>query len=203
MSTSTFEPDTQDLAPARRYTGSWIEMLISSILSLTAALVLSIDAIKLAEDPNAALSCNVSAKISCGTVGTSWQAQVLGFPNSFLGLMFEAAVIAFAVAGLGRVLFPRWYMLGMQGVYTIALCFAYWLFFQAYFVIGAMCPWCLLVTCATLLVFMSMTRINILEGNFGDGVRRRLEPALRYYVDVYSCVLIIAIILAMVIVRYV
>jgi uncharacterized membrane protein len=189
--------------PARRYTGAWLEMLISSILGLVASLVLSIDAVLLAENPNAELSCNISATISCGTVGTSWQASLLGFPNAFLGLMFESVVIAFAIAGLARVQFPRWYMLGVQGIYTIAIVFAYWLFVQAYFVIGAMCPWCLLITITTLLVFTSMTRINILSGNFGPGVKRRLQPALAYYVDVYSCVLIAAIIGAMVIVRYI
>lgn len=177
-------------------------MLLSSILGLTASLVLSIDAVRLAANPEADLSCNISATISCGTVGTSWQASLLGFPNAFLGLMFEAVVIGFAVAGLARVRFPRWYMLGVQALYTIAIVFAYWLFLQAYFVIGAMCPWCLAITVTTLLVFTSMTRINILEGNFGPGVKRRLEPALRYNVDIYSCVLIIAVIAAMVIVRY-
>jgi uncharacterized membrane protein len=187
----------------RRHTGAWLEMLISSILGLTASLVLSIDAIRLAENPNADLSCNVSSTISCGTVGTSWQASLLGFPNAFLGLMFESVVIAFAIAGLGRVRFPRWYMLGVQGIYTIAIAFAYWLFFQAYFVIGAMCPWCLLITFTTLFVFTSMTRINILEGNFGPAARRTLEPALRYGVDVYSSILISAVIAAMVIVKYV
>jgi uncharacterized membrane protein len=190
-------------APERRYTGAWLEMLVSSILGLVASLVLSIDAVRLAENPNAELSCNISATISCGTVGTSWQASLLGFPNAFLGLMFESVVIAFAIAGLARVRFPRWYMLGVQGIYTIAIVFAYWLFVQAYFVIGAMCPWCLLITITTLLVFTSMTRINILSGNFGPAVKRRLQPALRYYVDVYSCILIAAIIGAMVIVKYI
>jgi len=194
---------TPTLPAQPRYVGAWLEMLISSILGLTASLVLSIDAIKLAENPDAELSCNVSSTISCGTVGTSWQASLLGFPNSFLGLMFESVVIAFAIAGLAGVRFPRWYMLGMQGVYTIAIAFAYWLFAQAYFVIGAMCPWCLLITVTTLLVFASMTRINILQGNFGDRARSALEPALRYYLDLYTCVLIIAIIAAMVIVKYV
>ena len=86
---------------------------------------------------------------------------------------------------------------------TIAIAFAYWLFFQAYFVIGAMCPWCPLITFTTLFVFTSMTRINILEGNFGPGVRRRLEPALRYGLDIYGSILISAVIAAMVIVKYV
>jgi uncharacterized membrane protein len=200
--TATAAVDTLD-EPERRCTGAWLEMLVSSILGLVASLVLSIDAVLLAENPNADLSCNISTTISCGTVGTSWQASLLGFPNAFLGLMFESVVIAFAIAGLARVQFPRWYMLGVQGIYTIAIVFAYWLFVQAYFVIGAMCPWCLLITITTLLVFTSMTRINILSGNFGAGVKRRLQPALRYYVDVYSCILIAAIIGAMVIVKYI
>ncbi len=189
-------------APVPRQAGAWLEMLISSVLGLTASLVLSIDAIRLAEDPNADLACNVSSTISCGTVGTSWQASLLGFPNAFLGLMFEAVVIAFAVAGLAGTRFPRWYMLGVQGIYVVAIVFAYWLFFQAYFVIGAMCPWCLLITFTTLFVFTSMTRINIRTGNFGPRVQRTLEPALRYGVDVYSSILISAVIAAMVIVRY-
>lgn len=188
--------------PAQRHIAAWVEMLISSILGLVASFVLSVDAIELARNPDADLSCNVSATISCGTVGTSWQASAFGFPNAFLGLMFEPVVIAFAVAGLARVRFPRWYMLGVQAIYTIAIGFAWWLFLQAYFVIGAMCPWCLLVTCTTLLVFTSMTRINIREGNFGAPVQRALEPALRYNVDVATTALIIAGILAAVIVKY-
>lgn len=192
------EPD----APPARHLGAWLEMLLGATLGLVASLVLSIDAVKLAADPAAELSCNISATISCGTVGTSWQASLLGFPNAFLGLMFESVVIAFAVAGLARVRFPRWYMLAVQALYVIAISFAYWLFLQAYFVIGAMCPWCLMVTFTTLFVFASLTRINILEGNFGAAVQRRLAPALRYSLDVYGCILISAAIAAMVIVRY-
>ncbi len=78
-------------------------------------------------------------------------------------------VITIAVAALGGVRFPRWFMLSAQVVYSIGLVFAYWLFYQAYFVIGAMCPWCMLITITTTLVFASMTRVNILEGNLGAG----------------------------------
>mgnify|MGYP003347351134 CR=1 FL=1 len=54
----------------------------------------------------------------------SWQAQVLGFPNAFLGLIFEPIVITIAVAALGRVRFPRWFMVGAQVMYLIAIGFA-------------------------------------------------------------------------------
>lgn len=145
-------------------------MLISSLLGLVASLVLSVEAIALAEDPTGSLSCDLSSKISCSIVGLSWQANLLGFPNAFLGLISEPVVITLAVAALGGVRFPRWFMLTAQAVYLIGFGFALWLFYEAYFQIGALCPWCLLITATTTLVFMSMTRINILDNNF------RLSP---------------------------
>lgn len=86
----------------RRHTGAYIEMLVSSLLGLVASLVLSIDAIKIAENPDVILSCDISSKISCTTVGSTWQANLLGFPNAFLGLITEPIVITVAVAALGE-----------------------------------------------------------------------------------------------------
>jgi uncharacterized membrane protein len=187
-----------------RHMGTWIEMMISSILSLVASLVLSIVAIRLAADPDASFSCDITETISCTKVALTWQAELLGFPNAYLGLIFEPMVITIAVAALGRVRFPRWYMLTAQAVYTIAIGFAYWLFLQAYFVIGALCPWCLLVTVTTTLVFMSMTRINLLDGNIRLPARahERVTYWLRLGADTWLAVLLIAVIAAMVIVRY-
>jgi len=140
-------------------------MLFSACLSLTASFVLSIDAVRLAADPNVSLSCNINSVISCGTVGTSWQAHLFGFPNAFLGLVAEPVVITIAVASLGGVRFPRWFMFSAQVVYTIGVVFAYWLFYQAMFNIGALCPWCLLVTASTTLVFSTLTHVNLRDGN--------------------------------------
>lgn len=53
-------------------------MLISALLSLTASFVLSVDAIVLAADPQAALACNINPVLSCGTLGASWQASLFG-----------------------------------------------------------------------------------------------------------------------------
>lgn len=150
-----------------RQANSWIfgTMLFSACLSLTASLVLAIDAVKLAADPTTSLACNLNSVISCGTVATSWQAQLLGFPNAFLGLIAEPVVITIAVASLGGVRFPRWFMLSAQIVYSIGFIFAYWLFYQSMVNIGALCPWCMLVTVSTTLVFSTLTHVNIRDGN--------------------------------------
>ena len=190
-------------APVRNR-GAYIEMLVSSLIGLVASLVLSIEALTLAENPFADLGCNISSVLSCGTVGSSWQASLLGFPNAYLGLIAEPVVITLAVAALGGVRFPRWFMLSAQTVYFIGLAFAYWLFFQSYFVIGALCPWCLTITVTTTLVFASMTRINLLDNNFrlSASAYRWWAGWLRAGADVVGCLLIFAILAGMILVKY-
>ncbi|WP_240777607.1 vitamin K epoxide reductase family protein [Nonomuraea basaltis] len=51
---------------------------------------------RLAADPGADLSCNINSVVSCGAVGSSWQAHLFGFPNAFLGLVAEPVVITIA-----------------------------------------------------------------------------------------------------------
>ncbi|MEI2716160.1 MAG: vitamin K epoxide reductase family protein [Candidatus Nanopelagicales bacterium] len=199
------EPDADSAAPSKsrvRHRGAYIEMLISSVLGLIASFVLSVDALAIAADPDAEFSCDISATISCGAVGRTWQAELLGFPNAFLGLITEPVVITVALAALGGVRFPRWFMITAQVFYSIGLIFAYWLFYQAYFNIHALCPWCLLITATTTFVFTSITRVNILDGHLGEGVRRKLTPALRYNADTVGAVLVLAIIAAMVTYTY-
>ncbi len=199
-------PGLQRLRGLRQSNG-WIfsEMLVSALISLTASFVLAIDAVKLAADPNAALGCNINAVLSCGAVGNSWQASLFGFPNAFLGLVAEPVVITIAVASLGGVRFPRWFMLSAQIVYTLGLIFAYWLFFQAFFVIGALCPWCLLVTLSTTLVFTSLTHVNIRDGNLF--LPERASRAARTFVANDLDVLVVSVwllaIVTMVVVKYV
>ena len=180
--------DLLDRVHQLRQDNRWIfsTMLFSACLSLLASFVLSIDAVALAADPHAALSCNLNAVISCGTVGTSWQASLLGFPNAFLGLAAEPVVITIAVASLAGVVFPRGFMLAAQLVYTIGVGFAYWLFYQAMFVIGALCPWCLLVTLSTTLVFTSLTHVNIRDNNLflPPSLSSALQAGLRMGLDV-------------------
>ena len=186
-----------------RHRWTFVEMLLSSMASLAASLVLSVEAWLLAKDPDAIFSCDVNSKISCGTVAESWQATLLGFPNAYLGLIFESVVITIALASLSGVRFPRRFMLGAHALYTIAIAFAYWLFLQAYFVIGSLCPWCLLVTVATTLVFTSITRVNILDRNITFGRHQgTVERWVRLGADTGVALLLIAVIAAMVAFRY-
>lgn len=185
-------------------TWTFATMLFSACLSLTASFVLSVDAVALAANPDVNLSCNINATISCGTVGQSWQASVFGFPNAFLGLIAEPVVITIAVASLASVRFPRWFMFAAQVVYTLGFLFAYWLFYEAMFNIGALCPWCLLVTLSTTLVFASLTRYNIRHNNLYLPPRAQtvLLAAQRMALDTLVVWLWLTFIVAAIVLRY-
>ncbi len=196
-------PDLYQPGPAR-HRWTFVEMLVSAVLGLIAALVLSVEAVTLAANPLADLSCDINAVLSCGKVGLSWQASLLGWPNAFLGLIAEPVVITIAVAALGGVRFPRWFMVSAQAVYLIGLLFAYWLFYQSFFVIGALCPWCLLVTVTTTLVFASLLRVNLLDNNLWLSARAydAIASWLRAGVDTLIVILIVAFMVGAIVLKY-
>ncbi len=181
-----------------------IEMLVSGLLGLVTSFVLSIDAWRLAANPEATFSCDISQAISCGAVARTWQAQLLGFPNAFLGILFESVVLTVSVALIGGVQFPRWFYRGALGLYSIGLAFALWLFSQSYFVIHALCPWCLLVTATTILVWTGLFRICVRDGHVP--LPGRSGPALRRFVvagnDWFVAAAVLVVIAAMIVLRY-
>ncbi|HEY3293125.1 MAG TPA: vitamin K epoxide reductase family protein [Candidatus Nanopelagicaceae bacterium] len=154
------------------YRKTYITMLVSSILSLAASLVLSVDSITLAKNAGSKLFCDINAVVSCGKVALSWQSNLLGFPNAFIGLICEPVVITLAMAGLGRTKFPKWFLKTALAVYFIGLSFALWLLSQSFFVIKAFCPWCLVVTISTVTVFSTMLRVNLYENTFNMSPER-------------------------------
>ncbi len=191
-------------ADRSRVRGAWLGMLLWSAASLTASFVLAVEAVTLAADQDTVFTCDINAVISCGTVGSSWQASALGFPNAFLGLVSEPVVLTLAVAGLAGVRLPRWMMLGAQVGYTLGLALAYWLLHQAIFEIGAVCPWCLLVTVATTFVFVELTRVNVLEGHLplAPPAQRFLVEVVRQRLDLLAVAVWLGALLLLLVTRY-
>ena len=184
----------------------WIfaSMLIGALLSLVAAFVLSVEAVDLAKNPNAQLSCSVNVIINCATVAKHPSAALFGFPNSFLGLIAEPIVITVAIAGLAGVKFPRKFMVIAQFCYTLGFLFAYYLLYMSMFVIQALCPWCLLVTLSTTFVFFSMTRYNIREDNLYLSVKlaKRAKEFIKKDYDKLALGIIVVAVIAGIILKY-
>lgn len=148
-------------------TGVWWVMLLAALAAFAAAFTLSVEKIHLLQNPDAILSCSVNLVLNCASVMQTWQASVFGFPNSYIGVAGFAIVIAVAMGGLLGVKYSRRYLVTAQVFYGLGLLFAYWLFFQSVYVIQVLCPWCLVVTFTTTLIFESLLHYNLRQNNFG------------------------------------
>lgn len=155
----------QKLQRSRRWTFG--TMLVFGIIGLIASFVLAVEEIHLMKDPGATLSCSFNLVLNCSRVMQTWQASVFGFPNMFIGLMAYPVVIIVAALGLARVTLPSWFLRGANIGYGMGLLFAYWLFFNSVYAIQVLCPWCLIVTFSTTLIFATITHYNLRENTFG------------------------------------
>lgn len=180
----------------------FVSMLVGAIGSLIASFVLSVEAYELAKNPNAILSCSVNVILNCATVAKHPTSELFGFPNPFLGLIAEPVVITVAIAGLAGVKFPRLFMFAAQIGYTLGFIFAWVLFYISFTIIQALCPWCLLVTLTTTLVWFAITRYNIRENNLylPKGANERLKAWItKDYDKLVMWTLIVAAIAAIVV----
>ncbi len=150
-------------------------MAIGAALGLIASFTLSVEAIQIAKNANTVLSCDINAAISCGAVGRTPQASLLGFPNAFIGVVSFSVMLTVAAAGLMGTRFPKLFMyLAWLGAMA-GFIFAAWMFLTSVFVIGVLCPWCLTTDVATLAVLWALTRYNMREHNLY--VFKRMQKA--------------------------
>lgn len=144
----------------------FITMLVFGFTGLAASFTLAVEEFHLLKNPDATLSCSINLVLNCSTVMKTWQASVFGFPNMFIGLIGYPMVIMIALLGLSRVTFPRWFAIGMEIGYSLGALLAYWLFFNSLYAIQVLCPWCLVVTFSTTLIWATATRYNVRNNTF-------------------------------------
>lgn len=162
---------------------AWIfgTMLVFGIIGLVVSFILSVEEIHLIKNPDATLSCSINLVLNCSTVMQSWQASVFGFPNMLIGLMAYPVVITTAVVALtglaGKL--PRWYWRAATVCYGLGALFAYWLFFQSLYAIQVLCPWCLVITFSTTILFATIVHYALRENIFG--FNKRLNGNIQAY----------------------
>jgi uncharacterized membrane protein len=160
-----------DTSAARRPIALAIFLIVAGALGWWASFSLTVDKFLLLQNPEADLDCNFSVIVQCGKNLDSWQGAVFGFPNPLLGLGGFVAPIAVGVGLLAGAQFARWFWalfnLGLAG----ALAFVIWLISQSIFVLGTLCPWCMLVWSVTIPLFWIVTARNLAEGVYGSALQ--------------------------------
>ena len=128
---------------------SAIGVLIAGVLGLAAAATLTVEKIEILIDPSYIPSCSLNPVLSCGSVMTTPQASVFGFPNSLIGIISFTVVLVTGVLAVARVSLPRWYWTGLAIGSALGTVFVHWLIFQSLYRIGALCPYCMVVWAVT------------------------------------------------------
>lgn len=158
----------------RRPIGLALALIIMGAVGWWGAMQLITERVRLLLDPEYTLNCDINPLISCGNVMESWQASLLGFPNPLLGVAGLVAPIAVGVALLAGARFDSWFwwafLTGVFGAYL----FVHWLFEQAVYQIGALCPWCMLVWLMVIPMFWVLLLWCLKSGMLTNrpGVRR-------------------------------
>ncbi|WP_280451774.1 vitamin K epoxide reductase family protein [Nocardia cyriacigeorgica] len=123
---------------------AWV-LLIGGLAGWIASFTLTVERFKLFVDPAYQPSCSLNPILSCGSVMTTDQAALFGFPNPIIGVAGFAVVVTLAVLAVAGVALPRWIWIGLWLGTVAGTVFICWLIFQSLYRIGALCPYCMVV----------------------------------------------------------
>ncbi len=163
-------------------------LALGGAIGLLASTVLTVDRFRLAADPGYRPSCDVNPFISCGTVMTSPQAELFGFPNPLLGVAAFAVCATLGVLLLSGTALPRWVERGLLAGLALGMVFVGWLVAAALFTIHALCPYCMVVWVVVTATFWVSLADALDRGLLP--VPARARPVARAVVD-YRVLLIV------------
>lgn len=173
---------------------AWI-FIISGAIGLFASIELIIQKVNVLSNPNYVLNCDINPVLSCGNVINTEQASAFGFPNPILGVIGFTVVIMFGAILLAGLSLPRWMWLGLQIGSIFGIAFVIWLVVQSLYVIGALCPWCMVVWSVMVPIFWQVTTGNLASGRLSIGVKlSEIVVALKWVLVAASYLIVIGLI---------
>jgi uncharacterized membrane protein len=139
---------------------AWI-FVVAGIIGIAASIELIIQKIAVLSNPDFVPNCDINPVLSCGSVIGTEQASLFGFPNPVLGVIGFTIVIMFGALLFAGVELPRTMWLGLNLGALLGMVFVIWLVSQSLYVIGAHCPWCMVVWAITIPIFWQVTTDNL------------------------------------------
>ena len=130
-------------------------LILASAIGWWAAFQLTLEKFHVLQDPEALLGCDYSVIVQCKANLEAWQGSVFGFPNPLIGLAGWIAPLIVGGALLAGARFARWFW-ALFGVGILgAFAFVCWLISQSIFVLGTLCPWCMVTWAVTIPTFFA------------------------------------------------
>lgn len=147
---------------------AWI-LVVGGIIGIFASIELIIQKIAVLSDPDFVPNCDINPILSCGSVISTEQASLFGFPNPVLGVIGFTIVIMFGALLFTGVALPRLMWLGLNFGALAGMVFVIWLVSQSLYAIGALCPWCMVVWAVTIPIFWQLTTDNLASNKLSLG----------------------------------
>jgi uncharacterized membrane protein len=138
----------------------WMLIVVGAIGDVC-SFIISLDKIKLLENPAFKPSCDLNPIVSCGSVMSSHQGSLFGFPNPWIGLAGFSVLVTLGVGILAGGKFKRWLWQGLEIGLVLGVIFAFWLLFESVYRIHALCPYCLTVDVVLITLFWYNTLYSI------------------------------------------
>ena len=154
--------------------------IVAGVVGWYAAFALTLEKFTTLTDPSEALGCDFSVLVQCRANLESWQGSLFGFPNPVIGLAAWIAPIVVGVALLSGARFARWFWALFNLGVLAALAFVVWLISQSVFVLGTLCPWCMVTWSVTIPMFWAVTLYTLKTGVWPVGDRVRSAAASLY-----------------------
>lgn len=146
------EDDYLTLPAARSIFLNWgyaVALAILSAIGLLASLLLAIDGWRaLQQGSDAQLLCSIDPALDCAPAMQLWQAQILGFPNSYLGIFAFATALAVSMAFLAGAT-TRWFRIGLLIGTILGQLLIFFLMYTTFTLLPALCPWCTVIWIVT------------------------------------------------------
>ncbi|WP_226345058.1 vitamin K epoxide reductase family protein [Agilicoccus flavus] len=164
---------------------SGLVLTITGVIGLIAAVVLLVEKMALLADPDYVPTCSINPVLSCGSVMVTPQAAAFGIPNPILGIAGFAAVTTIGVGLLAGARFAAWFRAATVLGVTFGIVFVHWLIYQSLYVIGALCPYCMVVWAVMIPLFVHVT-LSALTERSGGAPSRPVQLASDYQIVVVT-----------------
>jgi uncharacterized membrane protein len=173
---------------------AWI-LVIGGIIGIVASIELIIQKIGVLSNPDFVPNCDINPVLSCGSVINTEQASLFGFPNPVLGVIGFTIVVMFGALLFTEVVLPKAMWLGLNLGALAGMVFVVWLVSQSLYVIGALCPWFMVVWAVTIKIFWQVTTDNLASGRLSLGKSlSEIIVALKWILMAASYLIIMALI---------
>lgn len=157
----------------------WL-LALGGLVGLYASAQLTIDKINVLADESYVPTCSINEVLACGSIITTEQASAFGFPNSLIGIASFSVLTTVGVVLLAGAQLPRWFFVGVLIGSALGTVFVSWLAYQSIFVIGALCPWCMVVWGMTVPIF-GLTLRDLMKSS-SNLTLRAFEPVAGVFV---------------------